>query len=312
MAKLFPPNIEGTIPAFYGTTLVVPFTMNKAVSILEVKGFALKMKTVQSQLPIYFNNGKDSYKTVQKPVYFDSKTNIITFQLTPEEIAVLNVGQYYKIQLAYIGLDDTVGYYSTVGVVKYTTKPDVYISGLEDMGVNSHLYKYRGVYSQKNKDVTEKAYSYCFNLYDGAGHLIQTSGEQIHNSINDIEIYETCDDYEIKQDLDINKTYYVEYIVTTSNKMQISSGRYRIMQKMSIDPEIRVDLVPELNYENGYITLHLIGHKNELGVEYAATGTFRILRSSDKEGYGVWHEILKFSLYGQQPSRWLWQDMTIE
>jgi hypothetical protein len=36
MAKLYPPNIEGTIPAFATTngttTLVVPFSLNKAVS----------------------------------------------------------------------------------------------------------------------------------------------------------------------------------------------------------------------------------------------------------------------------------------
>lgn len=46
MAKLFPPNIEGTIPAFYGTVLTVPFSMNKAVSKYEVKDFIIKIKTV--------------------------------------------------------------------------------------------------------------------------------------------------------------------------------------------------------------------------------------------------------------------------
>ena len=36
--KLYPPNIEGTIPAFYGTVLTVPFSMNKAVSKRDVYG----------------------------------------------------------------------------------------------------------------------------------------------------------------------------------------------------------------------------------------------------------------------------------
>ena len=48
MEKLYPPVIEGTIPAFYGTTLVVPFSMNRSVSDSEINGFALKVKTVQS------------------------------------------------------------------------------------------------------------------------------------------------------------------------------------------------------------------------------------------------------------------------
>ena len=37
--KLYPPIIEGTIPAFCNQTIVVPFTMNKSVSEKEVKGF---------------------------------------------------------------------------------------------------------------------------------------------------------------------------------------------------------------------------------------------------------------------------------
>ena len=48
MAKLYPPVIEGTIPAFNGTELTVPFSMNRSVSKDEISGFALKVKTVQS------------------------------------------------------------------------------------------------------------------------------------------------------------------------------------------------------------------------------------------------------------------------
>ena len=46
--KLYPPIIEGTIPAFYGDIIKVPYEMNKAVSHLEISGFSLKFKTVQS------------------------------------------------------------------------------------------------------------------------------------------------------------------------------------------------------------------------------------------------------------------------
>ena len=47
MAKLYPPQINGTIPAFYsnikkGTTdMVVPFSMNRAVSFAEINGFII-------------------------------------------------------------------------------------------------------------------------------------------------------------------------------------------------------------------------------------------------------------------------------
>jgi hypothetical protein len=54
MAKLYPPNIEGTIPAFTSangtTTLVVPFSLNKAVGASEVNGFYVKIKTISGTL----------------------------------------------------------------------------------------------------------------------------------------------------------------------------------------------------------------------------------------------------------------------
>ena len=48
MAKLYPPHIEGTIPAFTGATIVVPFSMNQAVGETEIKALTLKIKKVNS------------------------------------------------------------------------------------------------------------------------------------------------------------------------------------------------------------------------------------------------------------------------
>ena len=56
MAKLYPPYIEGTIPAFYGNTLIVPFTMNQAVSLNSIEGIRLKLKTITSNLILWSGN----------------------------------------------------------------------------------------------------------------------------------------------------------------------------------------------------------------------------------------------------------------
>jgi hypothetical protein len=53
--KLYPPTIAGTLPSFYysgyGTTkLVVPFSMNKIVSINEVRDFSLRIKTASTDI----------------------------------------------------------------------------------------------------------------------------------------------------------------------------------------------------------------------------------------------------------------------
>jgi hypothetical protein len=56
MAKLYPPNINGTIPAFYSdtingtTTMVVPFSMNKAVGFKEIEGIEVKIKSLNGTL----------------------------------------------------------------------------------------------------------------------------------------------------------------------------------------------------------------------------------------------------------------------
>jgi hypothetical protein len=57
-----------------------------------------------------------------------------------------------------------VGYYSTVGVAKYTTKPIVAIDKLSTDKKTNALYEYTGTY--KNDDKTEKVYSYNFTIYD--------------------------------------------------------------------------------------------------------------------------------------------------
>ena len=121
MAKLYPPYINGTIPAFYhskGTVqITVPFSMNKAVALSEVAGFALKIKTVNGDV-------KGVVKT--SSIVVNSNASV-TF---PVENIEFIVGQYYKVQLAYIDKAGVIGYYSTVAIVKCTIRPVVKIEGL--------------------------------------------------------------------------------------------------------------------------------------------------------------------------------------
>ena len=86
--------------------------------------------------------------------------NEVTFILPKSKLDEHNmcIGQFYKIQLAYLDSakkdssgnftadEQEVGYYSTVGMAKYTTKPDVSIEGLEVLKINKHLYHYTGTY----------------------------------------------------------------------------------------------------------------------------------------------------------------------
>lgn len=303
MAKLYPPNIEGTIPAFCGTTIVVPFSLNRAVSKSQIAGFALKIKTVQ---------GSTLLGTVKQ--YNSDLFDLDSFmevQFDIEGIFTPKLGQYYKLQLAFISNTHEVGYYSTVGVIKYTSEPKLEISGLLLGSINNHSYYYTGVYSQEKQDTTEKLYSSRFKLFDSKGSLIKDSGEILHNVTEDDNAYEAHEDFVVSMDLEENASYYLQYFVTTTNGWTGKTGRYRIMQKKSVTPELKASLSAYLNYNEGYIDLYLVGQKDEYGIEEVAIGSFVVCRAASNEN-NIWNKVCEFSLQSQTPSRFLWRDYTIE
>ncbi len=314
MAKLFPPVIEGIVPAFYqeekngNIAVTIPFSMNRAVSQSQVKGLAVKVKTVQSSSCIYTEKVTDSVD------YELENSCWVRVYINPLQVTQMKKGQYYKFQIAYIDNKGDIGYYSTVGVGKYTAKPDIYIGDLEKGTINTHQYKYFGFYSQEkeNGDKTEHAYSYQFDVYDENNNIVATSGEQLHNSSNDTEENLSYDEFTYSKELPLNKSYRIKYTVTTINGLVISSPRYRIMQKISIDSDIQATLEATANFDNGEIILNLIGKKDDEGLEVPASGAFLLTRSCEDDNYTDWDEIARFKLSAQKPSRQLWKDYTVE
>ena len=322
MAKLYPPIISGTLPAFYleesGTDrfikITVPFSMNRAVSPVQVKGFSLKIKSVQSSNYLYTINETN-------PLFFEMEDSAwVTFTLRTSNSSKerefitkdLKVGLFYKLQLAYIDHNNVVGNYSTVGISKYTTEPTVYINDFKTGMTNTHKYEYIGFYSQEDGDSTEKAYLYRFDVYDNTDTLIASSGDQIHNANDDTELYESYDKYEYNKDLELNKVYKIQYTVTTNNNLVVKSPRYRIMQRTTIDPDLKADLVASVNFDNGYVDVGLVGHKNEENVEDIVTGSFILSRACEDTNYLKWEEISRFKLVAQFATRDLWQDFTAQ
>ena len=248
MGKLYPPIINGTIPAFSGTTLVVPFSLNKAVSKTEVYDLMIKVKTINGTVK----------ETVNAYSFDILNTCTATFKLTKN---LYTIGQYYKIQIAFIDEAGVVGHYSTVGVVKCTTKPTVSIENMSFGVINSHNYYYTGVYSQEGGDTSEKLYSSRFKVYDENGVIISDTGEILHNTLNDSVPYESTEEFKLTQDLEINKSFYIQFCAKTVNGMESNSPKYRVIQKRSVKPEIETALVATLNENDGFVTLLLIQKK---------------------------------------------------
>ena len=322
---LYPPQIEGTIPAFcreHGQ-IAIPFVMNKTVGWNEIDGFSIKIKNIQNNEIIttlntlkYNSNGEiySEYSKDKQIAYFDFDKDNNPFIL----------GQSYKLQICYITAEKdsngkieslkpkTYEHYSTVGVIKCTAEPSVYIDGLEGSQLHSDTRTYIGVYSQEGKDVTEKVYSYNFTVYDEQGKILETSGEKLHNHENDDVVYKSSDSFTMIKSLEENKIYTIIYTVTTANGVIKSSPKYRITQQSTIAPEVEADLLATMNEENGYVSLQLIGKKDKDGIEKVGTGTFLICRASSEDNYGSWSEIDRFALFGEAPSSHNWKDFTVQ
>jgi hypothetical protein len=93
MGKLYPPIIANTIPAFYaenGTVkITVPFSMSRAVSKSQIKGFSLKVKTAQSNTFIF--------SAVSNEVETAMNAKVVTFYKHGENQSNLfKTGLFYK------------------------------------------------------------------------------------------------------------------------------------------------------------------------------------------------------------------------
>ena len=285
--KLPPPIIEGTLPAFYGTELTVPFVMNKAVSINEFDSFEVKIKSA-------LNNALIKTETVI--LYQD--LNKVIFNIGAD----LVIGRYYKIQMAYRS-GDIVGYYSDIGIAKYTTEPEVFIENLNKDTINPHVYNYIGKYSQINGDATEKVHSYCFNLYQD-NDLIKTTDWILHNSNLDENGYESFDLFSLEEDLDLDKIYYIEYKIKTNNNLMVSSGKYPIKQKVLYASDQLINILPILNYENGYIELNFKSDKPLIG-------DFIISKSDASSDFKKWHDIYTLNLRKDSINNFSFKDFDV-
>ena len=324
MAKLYPPSIEGKLPAFAGSTLKIPLTMSRAVNMSEVSGMRAMIKTVQTANLKATLSGSLSYEATTGKYYaiFDLRT------FTP------TLGQFYKIQIAYVNRQGEIGYYSSVGVAKYTSYPSVTIPALTNNFYGG--YEYTGVYSQDDareqyidekgniayrvtlaRDGTEKIYSYCFELTDTDGKIIATSGVQLHNSANDTASTTTTSDTWLnKRELERNKPYYLTYKVTTMNGLEVSSQRYTLMDQDSVDANLPVALVGELNYDDGCVGLYFYPLSDKAGEDVLINGSFVLARSSSLDNFTSWDEVYRFSYsnvnFLGNTSLLLWEDFTVQ
>ena len=326
MAKLYPPTISGTLPACQkddnGTvTFTVPFSMNRAIQLSAIGGFSLKVKTAQSNtLLVTLETTYNSSESETIDYLTRTKTLTFTFNDTNSSI---KIGQYLKLQLAYVGkqgtADEGIGYYSTVGVSKCTGYPKAEIL---DSTTNQNEYgvfqsTYVGIYTPPENDPTERPYSYNFSLYYD-GNLIETSGWLLHNtSANSIysdsmSLTEAIDTYDFKSAFFTSRdgnsgTYEVEYRVRTINNIEVPSTRKSYSIPGASSATISSNFVASNEFDDGYIKLALsYTNSNNQGAN-----SINIYRTDDTSQFTAWNLLSRHYL-GSNSVNAEFRDFTVE
>lgn len=304
MAKLYPPNIEGTIPAFTGTTLVVPFSMNRAVSVSEIKTITVKVKKVSTNDLLLDKKAFD---------FQISSECSATFKIEEEDKWEPKVGQFYRVQIAYVNKNDEIGYFSTTGVIKYTAEPTLKILELTDGAANLHKYNYTAVYEQ-TEDPTEKLYSMNLKVVDSTGKAVYDSDEIIHSVLNDSIPNQALEKFDVNQDLKTNEVHKIILTAKTVNGIKISSPKYRIIQRDNVnlmfeDIKNIGKMKAEANFDEGKVTISLEPKKDSDDVRLS--GTFILSRSEVGSIYD-WKKLKKFFLRSDDISKFSYEDYTVE
>lgn len=288
MAKLYPPYIQGTLPAFVyssedeQTVITIPFSMNRSVSKSSIKEMGLILKTIQKNTYIFaqpvttsnidFDNGVVTFS-------FNMKENIVNSNL-------LFIGQFLKAQICYIDNTGEIGFYSTTGIIKCASSPTVTIEDLRQNSINNFSSSFIGKYDCGG-DTTEVVFSYNFKIYDSNLNLYYDTGDLIHdNTMSLTAISEDATDSVSYDLLNIGKipkseeNFYIQYTITTINNLVSSSPVYTIKNNLYLQPDEDIVLNPQLDFDNGLINIQAIGNK-------PLQGNYALLRSDNNEEWTV-------------------------
>lgn len=266
MDKLYPPSINGTLPAFHviknanaeDTTadITIPYKHNRSVSLDNIKGFALKLKKIQTNTEICVLRASKKQTDINHQ---------INFIISSEDLGQIYPGEFLKAQLAYLyGEDDdiekqNIGYYSTVGIIKYINPLSIDIKEFKSENNNNDNIFYTEYHGQCDlTNLTTKPYQQKFSLYlndeeNNKPILKETSDWFLYNfeqEEKNVYHFQTCllpqDNSQIK--------YKIEYSIKTIDNAEFSKSYEKVFQLSDMD-DLKIKLIAKNIFDDGYINL---------------------------------------------------------
>lgn len=302
---IYPPYIADTIPAFTTDKIIIPFVMNPAADISQVKSFRIKiMDYIESKLLATITDNTD-----ENNLNYDLETKSGTITFSPN--IDLKQGQYYKFQLSF-SHDNTFDFFSTASLGRCIGEaPTLKIIGkqneelsTDNINIGSDSFSCYYITTL----LSEPLYSYRFYVYNkDSKEIIQDSGWLLHNVDNDS--YEdnkrnSRHDFNLKYELENYVYYSIVYQIKTVNDY-MSEIECSIMKQgylpIIFNGQIKANQTIEA-IENGYVQIDIEGEP--------IRGKFELQRTSnDKE----WNILTTFEMTElSDMSIFSWKDWSVE
>ena len=186
---LYPPTIEGQLPPAVLkdsiVTFTIPYQINKGTNPTSITGYSIKIKNLIS----------DKLLTTQN--LNGAAADQVTFGISINDLNA-NLGDQFKVQVAFKDTTEQVGYFSTVGICKLIAKPELKLT------LNNKDWV--GVYINSQPD--ELIYTSQFVLKDDLGQIIEKSEVETVNYMDtaeDEEFYKTYFENTIVPGLEANR-----------------------------------------------------------------------------------------------------------
>lgn len=302
---IYPPYIADTIPAFTTDKIIIPFIMNPAVDISQIKFFQIKiMDYIKSEKldTITSEIDKDNLS-------YNSETRSGTITFSPN--VKLEQGQYYKFQLSFS--DETNFYsFSDASIGRCIGEaPILSITGRQGEELQTEYFNvgsdsFSCYYSTTL--LTEPLYNYRFYIYNQTTkEIIQDSGWLLHNVDNDY--YEddkrnSRHDFNLKYELENWVYYSIVYQIKTVNGYMNEIECSIIKQgylPIFFNGQIKVSQTIEA-IENGYVQINIEGEP--------IRGKFELQRTSDDK---EWNTLTTFEMTELSDiSIFSWKDWSVE
>lgn len=292
--KLYPPLLEGSLPAFTKSetsqasdekfVITIPYTDNSAVEWQEGMKIKLLIKKVNNNTII---------------ISATSSGKAARFALPKNKI---ENGVYYKVQLAYVDTDGEVGYYSTPGIMKCISAPEASISYNQAKNLITALFK--------PKNSGEYLYSYRFIIKDWGDNIIDDTGELIYNSSQIDDYGRSLIEYQTRKKLLVGRQYSITGEFRTGNNYVLTKTFSNARATATIESDLhtfKTDLIATNQYDNGYINLDLSAARDNLII-----GKFILGRSSDKDDYTTEEILTEFELINEPADKHIYKDFYLE